>query len=109
MTCPDTTAPPLVSIQIVTWNRRDELARCLESALAQTYKNIEIVVVDNASTDDSAQMVGQEFPNVRLVRVEKNLGCPSGRNFGFAHCRGKYIYLLDDDGWLKELDERRKI
>ena len=48
-------------------------------------------------------MGGQEFPNVRLVRVEKNLGCPSGRNFGFAHCRGKYIYLLDDDGWLKDV------
>lgn len=92
---------PLVSIQIVTWNRQRELPRAIESALAQSYANTEIVVVDNASTDGTAALVRERFPQIKLVVAERNLGCPSGRNFGFRHCRGKYIYCLDDDGWLK--------
>ncbi len=95
------TQPPLVTIEIVTWNRKDELFRCLESALAQTHPHCEIVVVDNASTDGTSDMVTREFPTVRLVHADRNLGCPSARNLGFAHCRGQYIYMLDDDGWLE--------
>jgi len=93
--------PPRVTIEIVTWNRKDELFRCLESALAQTHPHCEIVVVDNASTDGTSDMVTREFPTVRLVHAGRNLGCPSARNLGFAHCRGQYIYMLDDDGWLE--------
>ena len=85
---------------IVTWNRAGELQRSIESALAQTYRPIEVVVVDNASTDATSAVVSERFPQVRLIRVHRNLGCPSGRNLGFPNCRGKYIYLLDDDGWL---------
>jgi GT2 family glycosyltransferase len=92
----------VASILIVTWNRRDEAARAIRSALAQTCAGKEIVVVDNGSTDGTAEMVRREFPQVRLVCSERNLGCPSGRNFGFPHCQGRYIYMLDDDGWLKE-------
>jgi GT2 family glycosyltransferase len=92
--------PPLVSILVVTWNRRRELVRCLQSAEAQTWPHKEIVVVDNASIDGTARMVSTHFPGVRLVRSDRNLGCPSGRNLGFAHCRGEYVYMLDDDGWL---------
>lgn len=91
---------PLVSILIVTWNRRHELARSIDSALALTYPNTEIVVVDNASTDATADMVATNYPTVRLIRSSRNLGCPSGRNLGFNHCHGQYIYMLDDDGWL---------
>ncbi len=93
--------PPLVSILIVTWNRRRELPRAIESALNQTYSSIEVVVVDNASTDGTADEVRARFSQVSLVEAGRNLGCPSGRNFGFRHCHGKYIYCLDDDGWLK--------
>src|SRR5262249_42109576 len=96
------TRTPLVSILIVTWNRRDEVVRSIRSALAQTWANKEVVVVDNASTDGTADLVQQEFPELRLVRSEVNLGCPSGRNFGLQHCAGEYIYMLDDDGWLQE-------
>ena len=93
--------PPLVSILIVTWNRRRELPRAIESALSQTYSSIEVVVVDNASTDGTADEVRARFSQLSLVEAGRNLGCPSGRNFGFRHCHGKYIYCLDDDGWLK--------
>lgn len=92
--------PPLVSVLVVTWNRRLEVARCLRSALAQTYPRTELVVVDNGSSDGTAEAVAAEFPAVRLVRLGANVGCPSGRNRGFAHCRGEYVYQLDDDGWL---------
>lgn len=92
---------PLVSILIVTWNRRSELGRAIESAKAQTYPNIEVVVVDNHSRDGTAEFVRESYPEVTLVCAPSNLGCPSGRNFGFQHCRGEYIYMLDDDGWLE--------
>lgn len=92
---------PKVSILIVTWNRRADLARCLDSALAQSYPNTEIVVVDNASTDGTADLVRERYPEARLVLAPTNLGCPSGRNFGVPHCDGDYIYMLDDDGWLR--------
>lgn len=92
---------PLVSILLVTWNRKYDLKKAIESALAQSYTAIEIVVVDNDSTDDTAALVATEFPMVRLVPAPRNLGCPSGRNYGFGFCRGKYVYLLDDDGWLE--------
>ena len=92
---------PFISILIVTWNRKSDLARCLDSALAQTWTNKEIVVVDNSSSDGTADMLSARFPQARLVHSDKNLGCPSGRNLGFRHCRGEYIYCLDDDGWLK--------
>lgn len=94
-------ATPRVSILIVTWNRRDDLMKSIRSALAQTQDDCEVVVVDNASTDGTAEAVAREFPGVRLIRYYKNLGCPSGRNVGFANCYGEYVYLLDDDGWLE--------
>ena len=92
---------PFVSILIVTWNRRDELLRSIDSALTQTYRNIEIVVIDNCSSDGTAEMIACRYPRVRYIRLDRNVGCPSGRNIGFSHCQGKYIYQLDDDGWLK--------
>ncbi len=96
-----TGTPPLVSILIVTWNRREALRRSIESAFAQSHPAIEVVVVDNASSDGSAEEVRREFPQANLVVSDRNLGCPSGRNLGFRHCHGEFIYCLDDDGWLK--------
>jgi len=91
----------MVSVLIVTWNRKDELIRCINSALTQSYRNVEIVIVDNGSTDGTGDMVNEKYPDVLLVRSPANLGCPLGRNLGFANCRGEFIYCLDDDGWLK--------
>lgn len=91
---------PLVSVLVVTHNRKEELARCIESVVGQTYSRLEIVVVDNGSGDGTSDMIRATFPGVRLVRSAVNLGCPSGRNFGFGFCAGTYIYMLDDDGWL---------
>lgn len=91
---------PLVSINIVTRNRRDALKKAIESVFKQTYAPMELVVVDNDSSDGSADMVEQEWPNVRVIRIHRNIGCQPGRNIGMKNCRGKYIFNLDDDGWL---------
>ena len=90
----------LVSILVVTWNRKDALARALDSAMQQSYPQIEIVLIDNASTDGTEEFIRQRFPSVRYIRLDKNIGCPSGRNIGFGECNGDFVYLLDDDGWL---------
>lgn len=92
---------PLVTVMIVTYNRLPELQRALESVYAQSYSNIEIVVIDNASQDGTADWIEHNHSNIRLLRLFSNIGCPSARNTGFAMSAGKYIYQLDDDGWLE--------
>ncbi len=95
------TEMPLVTINIVTRNRRDALKRAIESAYAQTYRPIELVVVDNDSSDGSVEMVERDFPDVKVIRLHRNIGCQPGRNIGMKNSRGKYIFNLDDDGVLE--------
>jgi N-acetylglucosaminyl-diphospho-decaprenol L-rhamnosyltransferase len=87
-----------LSIAIVSWNVRDLLRRCLRSILAdlQTCK-LELIVVDNASTDGSAAMVRDEFPDVHLVASERNLGYPGGNNAGLRLAEGRYVMILNPD------------
>lgn len=96
-----TAGKPLVTINIVTRNRAQALRRAIESAYAQTYRPIEIVVVDNGSTDGTAQMVQSRWPDVRLIQVHRNIGSQPGRNIGMKNSRGQYIFNLDDDGALE--------
>jgi GT2 family glycosyltransferase len=91
---------PLVTIQILNWNRADETLRAIKSAQNQTYSNFEIVVIDNGSTDDSIQKVETFFPQVKLVKLDKNYGCPGGRNRGISASAGEYIFFCDNDGVL---------
>lgn len=96
----DSTQSLLVTIAILTWNRRAEVERAVRSALAQTYQAIEVLVVDSASSDGTADALERLFPVVKVCRLHRNLGCPEGRNIAFANARGAYIFCLDDDGWL---------
>ncbi|MDX9972397.1 MAG: glycosyltransferase [FCB group bacterium] len=91
----------LVSVNIVTRNRREALAKAIHSVCNQTYQPIELVVVDNDSSDGSADMVESEWPQARVIRIHRNIGCQPGRNIGMKNCRGTYIFNLDDDGWLE--------
>lgn len=91
---------PIFSVGIVTFNRKELLGRALRSVLSQTDGSVEIVVVDNHSTDGTAEYVEEHFPSVRLIRLPRNVGCPDGRNHVFMNCSGQYILNLDDDGWL---------
>ena len=91
---------PLVTVFVLNWNRKEDLLRCLNSINNQTYLPIEILVVDNGSTDGSAEAVISEFPEVRLIKLDRNYGCPGGRNRGIKHAKGEFIFFVDNDGIL---------
>ena len=91
----------LVSVAIVTRDRQDLLSRAIISARRQTHSPMEIVVVDNASQDNTVAMVERDWPDVRMIRLLQNVGCQPGRNIAMANCRGQYIFNLDDDGELE--------
>jgi GT2 family glycosyltransferase len=87
---------PTVSIAVLNYQRRDALREALEGARAQRYPVLEILAVDNASTDGSAEMVRDEFPDVRLVQLEENLAA-AGRNAGVAAAKGDVVVTIDND------------
>lgn len=87
---------PLVTIAILNYQRKDTLRLALQAALAQDYPGLEVLVVDNASTDGSDRMVEDEFPGVRLVRLPENIGC-AARNAGIAAAKGDIVVTIDND------------
>lgn len=91
---------PKVSVTIPTYNRSQLVPEAIGSVLAQTFKDIEVVVVDDGSTDDTRSVV-QSIGDDRVRYCYKpNGGCASGRNMGIRQCRGEYIGFLDsDDLW----------
>jgi hypothetical protein len=91
-----------LTVVIVNWNVRDLLRRCLQSIEAEASQAVggfalEIVVVDNASTDGSVEMVRAEFPHVRLIANDKNRGFTVANNQGLALGQGRYLLLLNPD------------
>ncbi len=99
---------PLVSVIIVNYNHREYLTEALVSLQAQTFTDFEIIVVDNASDDDSVEFVQTMFPAVRLIALNENTGFAKGNNIGIRNARGKLIALLNNDavpdsGWLAAL------
>ena len=91
---------PLISIQILSWNKAEETLKAIQSALDQTYPNTEVVVVDNGSDDNSVARIRQRFPQVTLVELDRNYGCPEGRNRGVPYCKGEFIFYMDNDALL---------
>jgi len=90
-------SPPLVSVVVLNYNKRDDLHRNLARLREMTYPNYEVIVVDNCSTDDSATMVRDMFPEVQLIESSTNGGVSQGRNLGFRAARGEFVIYLDDD------------
>lgn len=89
-------AKPRISVIIVSYNTADLLRDCLAS-LARQPERLEIVVVDNASSDDSVGMVKREFPHVVLIKNQQNRGFAAANNQGFAEATGQYILMLNSD------------
>lgn len=87
----------LLSIVILTFNRASELRSTLRqlSALPETP---DIVIVDNASTDETAEMASREFPQANLIRLRQNIGA-AARNFGVRAVQTRYVAFCDDDSW----------
>ncbi len=91
-------AIPLVSVVIPTLNRSILLGRAIDTVLAQTYRRVEVVVVDDGSSDGTSQRVAQiGDQRVRYVRHPRTRGLAAARNTGIRHARGQYVALLDDD------------
>lgn len=88
---------PLVSVIILTWNRREYVLKAIDSVVKQFYRPLEIILVDSASTDGTVQAVRKTCPEVRIIRLHRNLGAAEGRNIALANCRGDIIFSLDDD------------
>ena len=88
---------PLVSVIILNYNCRRYIERCLAAVRAISYPNLEVIVVDNASSDGSADLVGQKYPFVQLLRNSENLGFAAGNNVGISKAKGDYVFLLNPD------------
>ncbi|MCA9946337.1 MAG: glycosyltransferase family 2 protein [Anaerolineales bacterium] len=88
---------PDLSIIIVSWNVRELLQNCLRSVFARKGLILQVVVVDSASTDGSAEMVAENFPQVELVACRENVGFPGGNNLGLERANGRFVLLLNPD------------
>jgi len=87
-----------VSIIIVSWNTRDILRNCIKSIYEQSSdSSLEVIVIDNASTDGSAEMVKKDFPQVTLIENSENRGFATANNQGIAIAKGRYVLLLNPD------------
>jgi GT2 family glycosyltransferase len=98
----------LLSIIIPNWNGARHLPTCLNSLRRQTYPYIEVIVVDNASTDESPALVQRDYPEVKLIRLNENQGLTGGVNRGIQLARGEVIAPLNNDteaapGWAEAL------
>lgn len=92
-----------LSIIIVTWNVKDLLKKCLHSIYQHTQGiDFEIIVIDNASKDNTVLMIVQEFPEVKVIASNQNLGFAKANNSGLEHAQGKYILFMNPDMELTE-------
>lgn len=91
-------ATPRLSVLMTTFNGAHTIIDSITSVLAQTYREFELVVVDDASTDSTPRILaGIADPRVRVIRAERNLGVVGARNLGFEACRGEYVAAHDHD------------
>lgn len=91
---------PLVTVVVLNWNGGAEIIGCIEHIKAQTYDSIEIIVIDNGSTDKSSDVISRRFADITLVKNDRNIGYSSGMNQGIALARGEYVLLPGQDAWI---------
>lgn len=95
----------LVSVIIPTFNRRKDLEICLKSVFKQSYKQNEVIVVDDRSTDDTAIYIRKKFPTIKVFENEQNKGPNYCRNLAIVKSKGEYILILDSDAELVNKDQ----
>jgi len=99
---------PLVSVIVLNYNAGKLLLNCIESIKKSAYKNLEIIVVDNISTDKSQKTCKEKYPDIRLIQNDENFGYCEGNNIGIREAKGDYIIILNPDtivesNWIEEL------
>lgn len=103
---------PLVSVVIPTYNRLSTIIRCIESVIQQSYKNIEIIVVDDASTDNTESVIQKYITlnNFNYIKLASNVGGAEARNIGINKSNGDYIAFQDsDDEWMLDKLEKQML
>src|SRR5215212_5756154 len=104
----DKAEPPAVSVCVIAFNSGPTLRTCLERLGAQTFRDFETIVIDNASPDPGDAAIASVFPFVRLLRNVENLGFTGAGNQGAREARGRWFVLLNPDAfaepdWLAQL------
>lgn len=94
--------PPKVSIVIATFNQWDYTQKCIESIKKWSANNYEIIVIDNASSDDTVNKLTKKYPEVRLIKNNMNEGFPAAANQGISNALGEFVLLLNNDTVLTE-------
>jgi hypothetical protein len=88
------------SFMVVNWNGRETISECLDSILDQTYKNHEIIFVDNHSSDGSLDLVRENYKPDKLIALDRNRGYAEANNIGLDYVRGEYLALINNDAVL---------
>ena len=100
---------PRLSLILVTMNRKEVLKTCLRSVQKQAFPDVEIIVVDNASSDGTGDMVRRLFPEVRYYYLSANLGPPGGRNYGVRMSTAEICVFIDDDAVFLDGDALKRV
>ncbi len=90
-----------VSIVIVNWNGKKYIIQCLEAVFKQTYKNFEVIIIDNGSTDGSDRSIESYLPRIRLIRNQANAGFSKANNQGIKFSKGEFVLLLNTDAFIE--------
>jgi len=88
---------PLVSVIVLNYNAGELLLNCVESIKKSAYKNLEIIVVDNISTDKSQKICKEKYPDIKLIQNDENFGYCEGNNIGIRKAKGDFIMILNPD------------
>lgn len=101
---------PQMSVIVLNYNGQQFLKDCFDSLLKTTYENVELLMVDNGSTDKSVDYMNKNYPQVKIVHSGGNIGYSAGNNLGIQEAQGEYVLLLNNDvevtpGWLEPIIE----
>ena len=88
---------PLISVVTVNYNHSSDTIEFLESIYNSSYKNLEVIVIDNGSEPGDAELIKNKFKDIALYRVEKNIGFAPANNIGIRNSTGEYILSINND------------
>ena len=86
---------PKVVITVINWNSWDDIKNCVESIRRSTYKKYDILIVDNASTDDSLKRIVEAYPGLKIIEHKENLGPIAANNSGFCYAHADHHQVYD--------------